>query len=184
MKQITMLLATPTNTLRRPPAAPNGIAISTTTRHVQGAASRPCQLRVQPAPVGARGVGMQAQVVQKVLDRHVGFLGRPQLMLSRILISLLISSGVSLNSGTASTLVLSDRHRRQVGFRRLLESVHIVKGPDTINAPRPLRPQLPRLRAARPDRVHAPARSSRRSRSYTPRCASVRPSRVLSKQRL
>ena len=36
------------------------------------------------------------------------FLAARSVMLSRILISLLISSGVSVNSGTASTLVRSD----------------------------------------------------------------------------
>ena len=41
-KQIKMLLATPTKTLRRPEAAPNGRAIRTTTRQVQGSAIRPC----------------------------------------------------------------------------------------------------------------------------------------------
>src|SRR6266699_3701619 len=37
-----MLAATPTNTLRRPDGAPNGMAISTTTTQVHGAASRAC----------------------------------------------------------------------------------------------------------------------------------------------
>src|SRR5580765_3138433 len=43
-KQITRLLATPTKAFRLPEAAPNGVAINTTTRHVQGKARRPCNL--------------------------------------------------------------------------------------------------------------------------------------------
>src|ERR1017187_9127221 len=40
-KQMKMLPATPKKRFRRPDCAPNGIAISTTTRHVHGAARRP-----------------------------------------------------------------------------------------------------------------------------------------------
>src|SRR5262245_2032334 len=44
VKQIMMLLATPTATFLLPDAAPNGNAIRTTTRHVHGPAQRPCSL--------------------------------------------------------------------------------------------------------------------------------------------
>src|SRR5438128_6870323 len=42
-RQIKMLAATPMKTLRRPDAAPNGMAISATIIHVHGCARRACR---------------------------------------------------------------------------------------------------------------------------------------------
>ena len=82
------------------------------------------------------------------------FLAARSDMLSLILISLLISSGVSENSGTASTLVRRVGTGGALVSAASLKTLHVVKRPDAINAPRPFGPQLPGLRAVRLGRIH------------------------------
>ena len=66
-----MLLATPTKTLCRPARAPNGSAINTTARQVNGAASRPLQLCQQHGLLFRADPRMEADELQDFANRKL-----------------------------------------------------------------------------------------------------------------
>ncbi len=132
-KPIKRLLATPTNTLRRPVGTPKGIAISTTTRQVQGVARRQCNL-VGDKPGAVRGIGIEAQIIEDLRDRHVRFLGGAQRHAdadANLALDLLGRLG-KLRAG--QHVGDEQRDHRRIRLDRILEQAHFIESPDPIDA--------------------------------------------------